>query len=388
MSCQGCGRNATTTRLCCPTCIEFGRTSFFCGQECFTSNWAAHNQLHDLLRKKQKEELQGGGVASDEGSGGAAARPKAGSGSTASTGSRALPPLPGGTPLVNNASSAAASSKKRDDVGTSAASFGVFGSLVSRAKAALGGPAGVGSAQGGKPRFAGGGQQPSSGSTSRATTGGGSTRPGTTLAAPGKTRQFTVQQGLWFLAVLTVTAGFIFYRESQRYSFGQQPDLSPDQSGVTPPGAAAVVGVTGAGGEEASAAAAVADISDIGASPVSVSALHAEISALRELVERHDKMLRYVMDRYVEKTGDTGINEGAAVGARPFATHEASAVNFSAPEFISKSYTDGAAGRLGDNLRKRKSGGEASSAFGLPELEGGENAATSASVEGAAGSAM
>ncbi|CAK0823899.1 unnamed protein product, partial [Prorocentrum cordatum] len=32
MACQGCGR-VSETRLCCPTCVELGRTSFFCGQE-------------------------------------------------------------------------------------------------------------------------------------------------------------------------------------------------------------------------------------------------------------------------------------------------------------------------------------------------------------------
>eukprot|EP00811_Abedinium_folium_P002668 NODE_12449_length_1224_cov_1.774840.p1 GENE.NODE_12449_length_1224_cov_1.774840~~NODE_12449_length_1224_cov_1.774840.p1 ORF type:complete len:336 (+),score=100.95 NODE_12449_length_1224_cov_1.774840:64-1008(+) len=72
MACQGCGRSSET-RLCCPTCVEFGKTNFFCSQECFTKNWKLHNQLHEnLRRKKVGNESVGGARASSVGPGGGA----------------------------------------------------------------------------------------------------------------------------------------------------------------------------------------------------------------------------------------------------------------------------------------------------------------------------
>jgi len=56
-SCQGCG-NPTENTLCCPRCAEFGRTSFFCSQDCFTHNWQAHCRLHALLDKQRKQATQ------------------------------------------------------------------------------------------------------------------------------------------------------------------------------------------------------------------------------------------------------------------------------------------------------------------------------------------
>jgi len=56
-SCQGCG-NPTENTLCCPRCAEFGRTSFFCSQDCFTRNWQAHCRLHALLDKQRKQATQ------------------------------------------------------------------------------------------------------------------------------------------------------------------------------------------------------------------------------------------------------------------------------------------------------------------------------------------
>ncbi len=50
--CQGCGR-ACSTDLCCPNCAQFERSSFFCSQECFTSNWAEHAKLHAILKQQQ-----------------------------------------------------------------------------------------------------------------------------------------------------------------------------------------------------------------------------------------------------------------------------------------------------------------------------------------------
>lgn len=47
--CQGCGE-VTDSRLCCPRCSNFGRASFFCSQNCFRRNWAAHNRLHAVMK--------------------------------------------------------------------------------------------------------------------------------------------------------------------------------------------------------------------------------------------------------------------------------------------------------------------------------------------------
>eukprot|EP01066_Platyproteum_vivax_P001773 Platyproteum_vivax@DN12232_c0_g1_i1.p1 len=51
-SCQGCGRE-TNSQLCCPKCTSMGRTTFFCSQNCFESNWAAHVKLHKLIQFTQ-----------------------------------------------------------------------------------------------------------------------------------------------------------------------------------------------------------------------------------------------------------------------------------------------------------------------------------------------
>ncbi|CAK0823900.1 unnamed protein product, partial [Prorocentrum cordatum] len=91
MACQGCGR-VSETRLCCPTCVELGRTSFFCGQECFTKNWKTHAALHDLLRKQRALAEGGGGVSS--------AAPSAPSGpAPEQPARREFEPLPGGVAL-------------------------------------------------------------------------------------------------------------------------------------------------------------------------------------------------------------------------------------------------------------------------------------------------
>ncbi|PFH32417.1 hypothetical protein BESB_017350 [Besnoitia besnoiti] len=50
VSCQGCGEE-TTSRLCCPKCSEFGRTTFFCSQDCFVSSWPSHSKLHVIIKQ-------------------------------------------------------------------------------------------------------------------------------------------------------------------------------------------------------------------------------------------------------------------------------------------------------------------------------------------------
>eukprot|EP01068_Selenidium_serpulae_P009574 Selendium_serpulae@DN5266_c0_g1_i1.p1 len=49
--CQGCG-NETSTLLVCPNCSKIGRSSFFCSQDCFRTNWAAHNRLHIIMQQQ------------------------------------------------------------------------------------------------------------------------------------------------------------------------------------------------------------------------------------------------------------------------------------------------------------------------------------------------
>eukprot|EP00918_Siedleckia_nematoides_P012125 GHVU01026600.1.p1 GENE.GHVU01026600.1~~GHVU01026600.1.p1 ORF type:complete len:426 (-),score=56.51 GHVU01026600.1:866-2143(-) len=49
--CQGCG-DETENAFVCPICIrELGRTSFFCSQKCFASNWRIHNKVHGFMQK-------------------------------------------------------------------------------------------------------------------------------------------------------------------------------------------------------------------------------------------------------------------------------------------------------------------------------------------------
>mmetsp|Transcript_23372 Transcript_23372/g.61554 ORF Transcript_23372/g.61554 Transcript_23372/m.61554 type:complete len:298 (+) Transcript_23372:247-1140(+) len=169
MACQGCGR-VSEKRLCCPTCIEFGRTSFFCGQECFTTNWNAHNQLHELMRRKQGVVEGGTPAGLDAGplevvppsavaSSGAAGLGGGGGGGGAS-GSRGFAPLAGGTSIVNlsgqKRSSTSAPLVPAAAAGGSAAGGGIFGSLVGHARAVLG-DSGAAATSALKSRLGGGG---------------------------------------------------------------------------------------------------------------------------------------------------------------------------------------------------------------------------------------
>ncbi|CDJ40913.1 hypothetical protein, conserved, partial [Eimeria tenella] len=70
VTCQGCGET-TSLRLCCPSCTEAGRTSFFCSQDCFRASWASHSKLHAVL---QRGAAATGAAAAAAGTPGAAAR--------------------------------------------------------------------------------------------------------------------------------------------------------------------------------------------------------------------------------------------------------------------------------------------------------------------------
>jgi hypothetical protein len=49
--CQGCGRGCNSD-LCCPTCASMDRSSFFCSQDCFRTNWKEHCKLHAIIQQQ------------------------------------------------------------------------------------------------------------------------------------------------------------------------------------------------------------------------------------------------------------------------------------------------------------------------------------------------
>lgn len=196
---------------------------------------------------------------------------------------------------------------------------------------------------------------------------------GTTLGGKGPlwatfSRRFALNGLLWVLAITTLLASCMFYREHLRYADANQIDRDSATLEVASSTESATAEAAATSGDVDSAAlgsglslaglgltgssSSTASTATSGKDSGVVTALRAEVTALRELVERHDKMLRYVMDRYVEKSGAAPIDSGA----RSSAAHEASVVNFSEPEFLSKSDYDGAAAppvKAGDAHRKR-----------------------------------
>lgn len=146
---------------------------------------------------------------------------------------------------------------------------------------------------------------------------------------------------------------------------------------------------TAAGGEAEAANPAILPDANVassnsGAATAIEKSLRSEVDMLRQSLERHEKMLRYIMDRYVEKSATGGelpnFDKAGDVHAVTAAeAHDvASAVNYSAPEFVSKSYADGENGaadvipmevRGSPGVRKRKGG--SGDTVGVPGLEGG-----------------
>lgn len=269
-------------------------------------------------------------------------------------GPRGPAPLPGGTSLVGNLKrppGAAHAPKKEAVVNTGGASIlgGLVGRLASAVRGQAAGPAAA---------------PPSSSAAERGERPGGTPprgRAGPVPAAQAKAshgrnmRRFAAQATLWCLAVVAITAGGISYRESLRL---EQPPSAVQLAEA----AEAVVA-----SEQGAAAAADAD-----AAAGDVQGLRAEVGLLRERLERHDKMLRYIMDRYVEKAvpDSTGVPGDGSAGAdgRAFATHEASSPGAGSPEELAHR---GAAARPGDSPRKRKGGGaDGMASVGLPVVEG------------------
>lgn len=422
MACQGCGRVTATTRLCCPTCIEYGRTSFFCSQDCFTKNWKSHGQLHDLLKKKKALGTSGADAGADpdlEVQQSSAARQKT-EDMPVPASSRRAAPLAGGMSMVSNygaekrnMNGAAAAKRRQDEAAAGAGLQGMLGSVVgstwSLVSSPFRGSEAEPTAAGKQSAAAAAGSRRPSGPTSGATTaqakGGAAGAKGpwwTTL-----TRRFALNGLLWALALTTILASGMFWREHSRYAEDQRPDQvaldipgergmdleikteataqvvsspvedAPAQAEPTEAPAAAdastaasaaaplLAGLSNALG---AAAPSVPPADGSGsASSSQVNALRGEVTALRELVERHDKMLRYVMDRYVEKavSGSSGASKDSGA-------HE---VSF---ESVSKSAnTDYELGNLpssvlagrGDTHRKRRGAGDAAP-MGSPEIEG------------------
>jgi hypothetical protein len=133
-----------------------------------------------------------------------------------------------------------------------------------------------------------------------------------------------LQLGFCALAIFTVIGGTLFYREHQRYADRAGSDTDLDEA--TPTFLAGVsrsrvaASAANAGNTGGIAATAAADL----------KGLWSELSSVREHIERHDKMLRYVMERYVERgSSNTDIVLGPKQGGV--------AVDLSKPEFVSQS---------------------------------------------------
>lgn len=334
MSCQGCGRDSET-RLCCPTCIEFGQTSFFCGQECFTKNWAQHSQVHESLRRKKAEES---GAQAPKARPQKPPPPKETTYSAYPRGMGA--PLPGGMPLVKSFASQGLSAraglaKKSDDAPPSAvATTGGMFSWVDQAKQIFTGTAPARDAAGSR-------------SGLRERSPAPAVRPD--KAPPAKPKQtFPLQTGLWVLIIFTVCVGGILYVQHQRLS--EEP--SPNGQAALSAAAAAVINV----GSEAKD-----EPSEEGKG--TATDLRAEVAALKDMVEKHEKMLRYVMERYVEKdmASSSGPRESAS-GAK-----QATVANLSS--LVEGPTETKAEARAGDAPRKRKTGAS-DSMVGMPQPEG------------------
>lgn len=159
---------------------------------------------------------------------------------------------------------------------------------------------------------------------------------------------------MWAIAAVSLTASGVYYHEFQAYSFKQM-----DQLPQMPP----LPTVGGAAQEAPSADTAPAGV--ITSNNDAIDTLRSDVSSLRQLVDRHEKMLRYIMDRYVEKEEAKllGAQEQAPPAAeRPFTVHEAKPENFTSSNAVGKVEPEGAAGKVEQEqpagARKRKGSGD------------------------------
>jgi len=301
MACQGCGKDAGK-KLCCPQCVQLGRKSFFCSQECFTKNWKSHNQLHELLKKQKAAEALRQPVANAEdasmSNSGAPPAPPVSGLSGGPTPARTRAPLPGGSALLSHL----APEKKANGLSkkTDGPPPGGLGDVVGRWGSAMFGTAAgsqdVVSAQ--KVRARGASRERSSQEGSR----GRSSSRGQEVKAPsqvnGGGKSLTSKTGLRALGALCVMAAgtyyLLFWQTSNMLRDEQVDELTLVDSDGT---LASVVATENtplpSGGINMDSKEAY--------SSVTAAQMHSEINSLRVLLERHDKMLRYIMDRYVEK---------------------------------------------------------------------------------------
>lgn len=367
MACLGCG-TVTETKLCCPTCGELGQTSFFCTQECFTNSWSEHSKVHELLRKKRASALAGGGAGS---SAPAKPQPPPQKQDTYSAYPKRAAPLPGGMPLVgnlaaqkrNSAATNVGAAKKSDDAESSG--LAVLGSLVGHAKAMFGSQSATAtnSARAGGSRLR---ERSNSRDATKAAVAA-STKHGGTSPDRGAKPAVSLQNALWVLVIITVFAGGGLYMQQRRMA----EEFSGDGQAALSAAAQAAVRSTKGGNEEAAvvvasdqtapeAAAGSASISDKGGT-ASLDSLRTEIAGLRDMVDKHDKMLRYIMERYQEKEFKAS-QEAASPGVK------AAEVEFSQPSLRGGAGEVTSEGRTGDAVRKRKAGGD-SSMVGMPQSE-------------------
>lgn len=371
MACLGCGA-VTETKLCCPTCGELGQTSFFCTQECFTKSWAEHSKVHELLRRKRASTLAGGGISSSAPAKPQPPPPKQDTYS-AYPKSRAAP-LPGGMPLVGNfaaqkrnpGATSVGAAKKSDDAENSG--LAVLGSLVGHAKAMFGsqGATATNSARAGHQNGSRLRERSNSRDATKAAVAA-NTKQGGASPDRGAKPSVSLQNALWVLVLITVFAGGGLYMQQRRMA----EEFTGDGQAALSAAAQLVVRSAKGGNEEAAvvvasdqtapaAAADSASVSEKG-SPASVDSLRAEIAGLRDMVEKHDKMLRYVMERYQEKEFKAS-QEAAPPGVK------AAEVEFSQPSLRGGAGEVTSEGRSGDAVRKRKAGGD-SSMVGMPQSE-------------------
>lgn len=392
-----------------PNCIEYGRTSFFCTQDCFTKNWKSHGQLHELLKKKKAMGESGATVGlpdADLESPQLAARPKPSSPTEdmpTSNARRSLAPLAGGMSAfatekrgINGATQRRPETVKPSFPGTLGGVAGSAWNLVStpfwgsnNATSTTGAKGTTAAASAGARRLGGAAAQP-------AVKGGAAQLGGKTPWWSSFTRRFAMNGLLWALALVTIVACGFFYKSTLGSGSDQVvittgvedvPDIrtaataevrsvaipeeapaktrAPDAASVAAP----VLSVLGLGASSPTAAPAES------ASSVEVKSLRNEIVALRELVGRHDKMLRYVMERYVEKA----VTSDAGAGAKDSHSHEvtfesvsvstndASSAAIVPPEGIAPE--EELALKVEPPHRKRKHGGGDAPSMGAPEIE-------------------
>lgn len=353
MACLGCGA-VSQNRLCCPECIKYGRTSFFCGQECFTKNWRSHSQLHEALRKKQAEgESAAAGAAASANAGASGDGLDSRSASSQSVASRATTqprrgpaPLPGGMPLASSrrspypSGSESAAAKKDGLIGSaSAGQLGRLGGLVGRAWAIFGSAATgaiSGAASGSsiaddsrrsnlRGRSRGRSRSRSPAAAERLASG----RLGAAAAMAGR-RARVVPKSVAVLALVGMISIGLLYSVHERHLEYQRRDqigLEADVEIMPPVPETPRVIV-----DESKVPEGQAHSAAMGNTEPKLDSIHSQIMQLRQDLDRHEKMLRYVMERYVEK--EAGKKAPPAQGAKVLEAHRAGEVNFSAPEFV------------------------------------------------------